>query len=105
MFVFIYLYLLVCDEMVSILVVGDTREDDMLGNYDVHEKNFENINFNYVINKLQLHLISKSHILNLICHLDLSPLVRAVLDLDVKLLENKFVIGYREDKRFCVFPL
>jgi hypothetical protein len=50
--------------MVSILVVGDTHEDDMLGNYDVLEKNFENISFNYVINNLQLLLFSKSHISN-----------------------------------------
>jgi hypothetical protein len=62
--VFIYLYLLVWNEMVSILVVGDTHEDDMLGNYDVLEKNFENISFNYVINNLQLLLFSKSHISN-----------------------------------------
>lgn len=61
---FIYLYLLVWNEMVSILVVGDTHEDDMLGNYDVLEKNFENISFNYVINNLQLLLFSKSHISN-----------------------------------------
>lgn len=30
-------------------------------------------------------------------------MVRAILDLNVELLENKFVIGYREDDRFlCV---
>lgn len=53
---FIYLYLLVWDEMVLVPMVGNTHNNNILGNYDVHEKNYENIDFNFVINNLQLHL-------------------------------------------------
>lgn len=59
----------------------------------------QNINFISLIGDRCTKPYSKSRIAILLCHLFLLSLVRLILNVDVQLLENKFVNGYREDDR------
>ena len=58
-----------------------------------------NTDFNLVIYALCIRPLGKPCISVPICHLVSLPLVRPILEVDVQLLENEFVNGYREDNK------
>ena len=52
--------------------------------------------YNIVIYKLRTNPIKKSRFLIHLCRLKTYPKVRPIVDLDVEMLANEFVKGYRE---------
>ena len=63
------------------------------------KRKLKKIDFNFVINGLQILPLSKSRLSNPICRLEPLRLVRPILEFDVQSLENEFVNGYKEDDR------
>ena len=63
------------------------------------KKKLEKIDFNFVINALQIRPLSKSRSSIPICCLEPLPLVRPIFEFDVQLFDNEFFNGYREGDR------
>jgi hypothetical protein len=85
----------------GILDEGDTleemkHEDDTLGDFDLHTKKLEKIDFNPKISSLRMSPICKYCFVIPICSLEPLPLVRPILEIYVQLLEKEFFGGYRE---------
>lgn len=64
-----------------------------------HMRNLQNTNFNYLIGGLRMKPLSNSRFLLPLCRLILLSVVRPILKIDVQLLKNKFVNGYRKGGR------
>lgn len=64
-----------------------------------HMRDLQNTNFNSLIGGLRMKPFSKSRFSIPLCRLIPLPVVRPILEIDVQLLENEFVNGYREGDR------
>jgi hypothetical protein len=81
---------------------GGTRlPNDLLNVEDTmsHMRYLQNTNFNYLIGGLRMKPFSKSRVSIPLCRLISLPIVRPILAIDVQLLENEFVNGYRKGDR------
>ena len=64
-----------------------------------HMRNLQNTNFNSLIGRLRMKPLSNSRFLIPLCRLIPLSIVRPILEIDVQLLKNEFVNGYREGGR------
>ena len=70
-----------------------------------HMRALQNTNFNSLIGGLRMKPFSKSRFSIPLCRLIPLSVVRPILEIDVQLLENEFVNGYREGDRVLYVSL